>query len=589
MEGDAELHFLRAKSFAPDTRRAGSFGEASLSGANKLQRSLSAPTSPDPFLNRWLCTSDTVREIVEKGELARQASRLSSKSSSIEEVPQFTEKRTVSGESNEAYAALHATTPFWQELIQQSKEEVISVNSDSGVPSRMWKPPVGSALERMQDAICTFTDRLGQDLLERETECRLLVLATLVGEHLLLIGPPGTAKSFLARKVKHMCEGATYFERLLTKFSTPEELFGPLSVHALENDLYLRKREGFLTLSNIVFLDEIFKASSSILNTLLSVMNERLYDHGADRKKVPLMCLVGASNELPPDGDQDPLFDRFLLRHKVKGLTDKGWRQLGAPPEPPSDSTQSAKDIWSSITEAMIEEPEVPSLKLGDLETLRSAASHVKLSATARQLMKELRVMLQLQEPPIYVSDRRWKLAVKLLKVAAFTSGKCTVTEADCLLLRHCLVSNPKDEELVSNFISCNSQFSCGLEQVDMLLQSLEEQDYQPDPAADEEEQEEANQFLQVCREELDYLSSLVKTELAQIKGLKRDGLKLNSVWITESAVAKLTEVPMEVHSTGRTRAVLPCPFRRMLLEPRSSSLKRCNTLMEEESKGRHG
>eukprot|EP00854_Cymbomonas_tetramitiformis_P007914 gene7914-9400_t len=99
-----------------------------------------------------------------------------------------------------------------------------------------------------------------------------------------------------------------------------------------------------------------------------------------------------------------------------------------------------------------------------------------------------------------------------------------------------------QDEELVSNFISCNSQFSCGLEQVDMLLQSLEEQDYQPDPAADEEEQEEANQFLQVCREELDYLSSLVKTELAQIKGLKRDGLKLNSVWITESAVAKLTE-----------------------------------------------
>jgi MoxR-like ATPase len=116
-------------------------------------------------------------------------------------------------------------------------------------------------------------------LLERETEVRLLLLAALCGEHLLLLGPPGTAKSELSRRLSKLT-GGKYFERLLTRFSVPEELFGPLSMRGLENDLYVRQLEGYLPTAEVAFIDEIFKANSAILNALLTLLNERLFDNG---------------------------------------------------------------------------------------------------------------------------------------------------------------------------------------------------------------------------------------------------------------------------------------------------------------------
>ena len=96
-----------------------------------------------------------------------------------------------------------------------------------------------------------------------------------------------------------MCGGASFFERLLTRFSVPEELFGPLSMRGLENDQYVRQTEGYLPTATVAFVDEVFKANSAILNSLLTILNERLFDNGNERVKVPLLCLVGASNELP--------------------------------------------------------------------------------------------------------------------------------------------------------------------------------------------------------------------------------------------------------------------------------------------------
>ena len=164
--------------------------------------------------------------------------------------------------------------------------------------------------DQFRDAVARISD----NLVEREEESRLVVLGCAAGEHVLFLGAPGTAKSALGRRLANIC-GGLFFQRLLTRFTTPEELFGPLSLRALENDEYKRRTDGFLPKATVAFLDEIFKANSAILNTLLTILNERTFDNGAgNREECPIRCVIAASNELPESDELDALFDRFLLR-----------------------------------------------------------------------------------------------------------------------------------------------------------------------------------------------------------------------------------------------------------------------------------
>ena len=169
---------------------------------------------------------------------------------------------------------------------------------------------------------------LEHGLLQRDVAVRALLLGLLAGEHVLLMGPPGTAKSALARRLHQLLPGSRWFERLLTRFSVPEELFGPLSLQALEHDRYERLTEGYLPQADVVFLDEVFKANSAILNTLLGVLNERRFDNGTLRQPVPLRCLIGASNEVPRDDSLQAFFDRFLLRVPVQPVDDAHFAAL---------------------------------------------------------------------------------------------------------------------------------------------------------------------------------------------------------------------------------------------------------------------
>ena len=146
----------------------------------------------------------------------------------------------------------------------------------------------------------------------------MALLAAISGENILFIGPPGTGKSVLSRRITNVFSNVDYFEYLLTKFTTPEELFGPISIKELENDKFHRNIEGYLTDSEIVFLDEVFKANSAILNSLLTIMNERIYHNGYQKENIRTKIVIGASNELPREEyELDALYDRFLFREKI--------------------------------------------------------------------------------------------------------------------------------------------------------------------------------------------------------------------------------------------------------------------------------
>jgi MoxR-like ATPase len=177
----------------------------------------------------------------------------------------------------------------------------------------------------------TLRAALAAALIERDEEVQLLLLGLLAGEHVLLVGPPGTGKSLLCSALTSAVGGARKFETLLTKFSTPEELFGPVSVQALKADRYERLTAGYLPEAHFAFVDEVWKASSAILNTLLTLMQERRFDNGGRRVDCPLRLMVAASNEWPVGDGYESLgaaFDRFLIRKLVRPVSAAGRERL---------------------------------------------------------------------------------------------------------------------------------------------------------------------------------------------------------------------------------------------------------------------
>ena len=279
----------------------------------------------------------------------------------------------------------------------------------------------------------TLIHQLRRDLGARFPERREVIdgalCAVLAGEHVLLLGPPGTAKSALVRAIAQAF-GGSYFERLLTKFSTPEELFGPISLSALEQDRYARVITGKLPEAHFAFADEVFKANSAILNSLLTLVNERVYHNDGAPLPCPLISLFGASNELPEGKELEALFDRFLLRYDVQYL------------------------LRPTNVRAMLTAPEPTTSVSLSLDLLREAQTAVRaVTITDPTLDALLAIRDACKADGIEVSDRRWKKSLKAIQASTYLAGETTTTPEDLLILSDSLWREPKERSKIARLV----------------------------------------------------------------------------------------------------------------------------------------
>ena len=309
---------------------------------------------------------------------------------------------------------------------------------------------------------------MNRGIYEKETEISLSLLAALAGESIILLGPPGVAKSMVARQLKNAFRDAHSFEYLMSRFSTPDEIFGPVSIQKLKtSDTYERAVDGYLPTADVVFLDEIWKAGPAIQNTLLTVINEKIFRNGNREMHLPLKLLVAASNELPAKGEGlEALWDRFVIRIESRPIRmEKNFRamllEVKSSLEVKSEErrVKNSTDLFEytisdeqigadvSISPAEYAEWSQAIDKIGVKEEVLDAISRI------RKALRAVNVDEAAERRNIYVSDRRWKNIVRLLRTSAFMQDREEVDICDLLPIYHCLWQEPEERDAIRSIV----------------------------------------------------------------------------------------------------------------------------------------
>lgn len=299
-----------------------------------------------------------------------------------------------------------------------------------------------------KERINNLIKALANGIYEREHTIRLCLLATLSGESVFLLGPPGIAKSLIAKRLIQAFDEATFFDYLMTSFSTPEEVFGPLSIKELkENSNYIRLTEGYLPTADIVFLDEIWKAGPSILNTLLTVVNERTFKNGQHVSPIPMRLLITASNELPEkNSGLEALYDRMLVRVYIDRIKEKKNFQAMLMGE------NKQTEVPSSLT---ISNDEFQNWQLEISNVVLTQQVFEKIYILKQQIegINKPNEDLSINTEQLYVSDRRWKKSIRLLKASAYFNGNSEISPLDLLVLKDCIWDTPESRNTVQTII----------------------------------------------------------------------------------------------------------------------------------------
>lgn len=302
----------------------------------------------------------------------------------------------------------------------------------------------------MQDKLRQIEAELNDGYFEREEVVRGILIGLLAREHVLLLGPPGTAKSELTEDVCSRINGQ-YFRWLLSRTSSPDELLGPVSLAALENDSYRRIAKGKLPEANVAFLDEIFKCNSAVLNNLLSILNERMFFNDGEPTNVPVESVIGASNEIPEEKDElGAIWDRFLMRFNVGYIGDN--------------------DNFHNLLLRNGTKGTVTEITLEELHQAQEEAMAVKVEPAIETLMN---VREGLGKEGMKASDRRYVKCLKMLRANAYLEGRDEANEEDVHVLFSALWDDPSDERKVRQVIL--KSINPALQEVNDLLGEAEE------------------------------------------------------------------------------------------------------------------
>lgn len=308
-----------------------------------------------------------------------------------------------------------------------------------------------SVLKSVRERIEKLLELLNTDLYEKEEAISLALLSAVAGESIFFLGPPGTAKSMISSRIHHAFkEGTKYFEYLMNEFSTPDEIFGSVKLKGLDEGIYEKNTNGYLPEAHIAFLDEIWKSGPAILNTLLTIINEKKFRNGNKLEKVPLQILLAASNELPKEkAGLEALYDRFIIRTMVNPVS--------------LENEKSFFDLCeSSGKELVIPESMKPNLlTIEELQTWSEKINGVILTDKIKDVVTEIRRELEVknqeknreEKEKFYVSDRRWKKIIHLLKTSAFLCDRTEVDLMDMQLITYCIWNTPKQRDEVKSIV----------------------------------------------------------------------------------------------------------------------------------------